>query len=90
MEQVKIYGININVEGLEDDKYNMYNNTYLTKIRITPISSMPDVDIEEEFDVIMAGIIERTGKWVELIAKRSQSKSMATQVLLVATTPSSS
>ena len=33
VEQVKTYGIDLNVEGLEDDGKNMYNNTYLTKIR---------------------------------------------------------
>ena len=48
----------------------MYNNLYLTKIRNTPISSEPYVDVEEDFDVMMARIIKRTGKWVEWKAKR--------------------
>jgi len=71
VEQVKTYGIDLNVEGLEDDGKNMYNNTYLTKIRNTPISLEPCVDIEEDFDVMMAQIIKRTRKWVEWIAKGS-------------------
>ena len=71
MEQVKTYGINLNVEGLEDDGHNMYSNTYLTKIRNAPISLDPYVDVEEEFDVMMAQIIKRTRKWVEWTTKRS-------------------
>ena len=54
VEQVKMYGINLDVEGLEDDGQNMYSNTYLTKLRNTPISSEPYVDIEEDLDVMMA------------------------------------
>ena len=46
VDQVKTYGINLDVEGIEDDGQNMYNNTYLTKLRNTPISSEPYVDIE--------------------------------------------
>ena len=65
VEQVKTYGIDLNVEGLEDDGQNMYSNTYLNKIMNNPISSEPYVDIEEDFDVMMAQIIKRTGKWVE-------------------------
>ena len=38
VERIKTYGINFNIEGLEDDGQNMYSNTYLTKIRNTPIS----------------------------------------------------
>ena len=90
VEQVKTYGINLNVEGLEDDRQNMYSNTYLTKIRSTPISSEPYEDVEEDLDVMMARIIKRTGKWVEWTAKRSQSKSTTTQASPLATTPSSS
>ena len=30
VRQVKTYGINLDVEGLEDDGQNMYSNTYLT------------------------------------------------------------
>ena len=51
---MKTYGIDLNVEGLEDDRKNMYSNTYLTKIRSNPISLEPYVDIEEDFDVMMA------------------------------------
>ena len=53
------------MEGLEDDGQNMYSNTYLTKLRDTPISFEPYVDIEEDFDAMMARIIKRTRKWVE-------------------------
>ena len=71
VEQVKTYGIDLNVEGLEDDGKNIYSNTYLTKLRNTPISFEPYVDIEEDFDVMMTRIIKRIGKWVEWMAKRS-------------------
>lgn len=54
VDQVKTYGIDLDVEGLEDDGKNIYSNTYLTKLRNTPISFEPYVDIEEDFDVIMA------------------------------------
>ena len=70
MDQIKTYGINLDVEGLEDDGQNMYSNTYLTKLRNTPISSKPYVNIED-FDVMMAQIIKRTGKWVEWTTKKS-------------------
>ena len=90
MEQVKTYGIDLNVEGLEDDGKNMYSNTYLTKIRNTPSSFEPYIDAEEEFDVMMAQIIKRIRKWVEWTAKRSQSKSMTTKASLAATAPTSS
>ena len=78
MDQVKAYDIDLDVEGLEDDGKNMYSNTYLTKLRNTPINSEPYVDIEEYFDVMMAQIIKRTGKWVEWTEKKSQSKSKTT------------
>ena len=54
VEQVKTYGIDLNVEGLEDDGKNMYSNTYLTKIRNTHISFEHYVDVEEYVDVMMA------------------------------------
>ena len=54
VEQVKTYGINLNVEGLEDDGQNMYSNTYLTKIRNTPINLEPYENVEEDLDVMMA------------------------------------
>ena len=41
VNQVKMYKVNIDVEGVEDDGQNMYRNTYLTKLRSTPISSKP-------------------------------------------------
>ena len=62
VDQLKTYGIDLDVEGLEDDGKNMYSNTYSTKLRNTPISSEPYVDIEEDFDVMMAQIIKRIGK----------------------------
>ena len=82
IDQIKTYGINLDVEGLEDDGQNMYNNTYLTKLRDTPISSKPYVDIEEDLDVMMARIIKRTRKWVEWTSKKGRSKSKATQASL--------
>ena len=54
VEQVTTYGIDLNVEGLEDDGQNVCSNTYLTKIRNTPISLELYVDIEEDFNVMMA------------------------------------
>ena len=57
-----MYEINLDVEGVEDDGQNMYSNTYLTKLRNTPISSEPYVDIEEDLDVMVARITKRTGK----------------------------
>ena len=90
MDQIKTYGIDLDVEGLEDDGKNMYSNTYLTKLRNTPISSKPYADIEEDLDVMMAWIIKRTKKWVKWTAKKSQSKSKTTQASLAATTPTSS
>ena len=39
VRQIKTYSVNLNVEGLEDDGQHMYSNTYLTKIRNSPISS---------------------------------------------------
>ena len=77
--QIKTYGINLDVEGIEDDGQNMYSNTYLTKLTNTFISLEPYVNIEEDLDVMMAQIIKRTGKWVEWKTKKSQSKSKATQ-----------
>lgn len=64
MEQIKTYGINLNVEGFEDDGQNMYN-TYLTKLRGIIISFEPYVDVEENIDIMMARIIKRTRKWFE-------------------------
>ena len=83
---MKTYGIDLNVEGLEDDEKKLYTNTYLTKVSNTPSSFEPYIDAEEDFDVMMAQIIKRIGKWVEWTAKRSQSKSMTTKDSLVATT----
>ena len=71
VKQVKTYGINLDIEGLEDDGQHMYSNIYLTKIRNTPINLEPYVDVEEDLDTLMAKIIKRTGKWVEWTSKRS-------------------
>lgn len=62
VEQIKTYGINFNVEGLENDGQNMYSNTYLTKLRGIPIISEPYEDVEEDLDIMMFEIIKRTGK----------------------------
>ena len=90
VDQVKMYGINLDVEGIEDDGQNMYSNTYLTKLRDAPISSEPYVNIEEEFDVMMTRIIKRTRKWVEWTAKKGQSKGKTIQASLAAATLASS
>ena len=87
IDKIKTYGINLDVEGIEDDGQNMYSNTYLTKLNNIPISSEPYVNIEEEFDVMMARIIKRTGKWVEWIAKKGRSKGKATQAYSAAANP---
>ena len=90
MDQVRTYGINLDVERLEDDGQNMYSNTYLTKLRNTPISSEPYVDIEEDLDVMMARIIKRIGKWVEWTTKKGWRKKKATQASPFVATPTSS
>ena len=53
MGQIKIYNINLDVEGLEDDGKYMYSNTYLTKLRNTPISSNPYEDAKENLDTMI-------------------------------------
>jgi len=57
----------------------MYSNTYLTKLRNTPISSEPYVNIDEDLDTMVAKIIKRIGKWVEWTAKKGGSKGKASQ-----------
>lgn len=64
VDQVKVYIVNIDLEGMEDDDQNMYSNTYLTKLRGTPISLEPYKGVREELDVMMAQIYKRTRKWV--------------------------
>ena len=59
VDQVRMYKINIYVEGVEDDVHNMYSNTYLTKLRGTPIRSKPYEYAREELDIMMAQIIKR-------------------------------
>ncbi len=49
-----MYGIKFDVEGVEDDRQNMYSNTYLTKLRGTPIHSEPYGDACEDLEVMMA------------------------------------
>jgi hypothetical protein len=90
IDQIKTYGIDLDVEGLEDDGQNMYSNTYLTKLRNTPVSSEPYVGIDEDLDVMVAQIIKRTGKWVEWIAKKGRSRSKTAQASPATSTPSSS
>jgi hypothetical protein len=89
VDQVKIYGINLDVEGIEDDGQNMYSNTYLTKLRDTPISSEP-YDKDENLYTMVARIIKRTRKWVEWTAKRGRSKGKASQQSPTVATPTSS
>ena len=62
VDQVKMYKINLDVEGIEDDGQNMYSNTYLTKLRNIPIGSYPYQDARDELDVMRAQIVKRTEK----------------------------
>ena len=62
VNQVKMYKVNTVVDGVEDDGQNMYRNTYLTKLRNTPISSKPFKDAIEDLDIMMARIYKRTRK----------------------------
>ena len=72
VDQVKMYQVNLNVEGIEDVGQNMYSNTYLTKLRNTPISSEPYQDVGDDLQVMKAQIVKRTRKWVEwTVPKRS-------------------
>ena len=77
--QVKTYGIDPNVEGLEDDGQPMYSNTYLNQRRNTTISFEPRIDVEEDLDTLMEKIIKRTRKWVEWTSKKSQTRGTPTQ-----------
>ena len=76
--KIKTYGIDLDVDGLEDDGQNMYSNTYLTQIRNTPISLEPWVNTGENLDMLMAKIIRRIGKWVEWTSKKSRSRGTPT------------
>ena len=72
--------MNIDVEGVEDDGQNMYNTTYLTKLRNTPISSKSVEEIIEDLDVMMARIYKRIRKWVEWTTTwKKQSKVVSNQ-----------
>lgn len=90
VDQIRTYGIDFDIEGLEDDRQNMYSNTYLTKLRNTPVSSESYVNVKEDLDKMMAWIIKRTRKWVEWIAKKGKSRSKASQPSPTTATPTSS
>ncbi len=80
---MKLYKVNIDVEGVEDDGQNMYSSTYLENLIGTPISLEPYEDIGEELDIMMAQIYKRTKKWVEWnIARSSWRKGISTQAKL--------
>ena len=70
IDKVKFYKVDINVEDIDDDGQNMFNTTYLTKIRPTPINSEPFVNTLENLDTLMAKIIKRNKKWVEWMHAR--------------------
>ena len=53
VDQVKMYKVNIDIEGVEDDGQNMYSNTYLTKLRGIPKISKPYEGAGEEIDIMM-------------------------------------
>ena len=59
-----MYMIIIDVEGVEDDGQHMYINTYLTKLRSTPISSKPYGDFVKDLDLMTVRICNRIGKSV--------------------------
>ena len=65
-----MYKVCINVEGVEYDEYNMYSNTYLTKLRNIPISLEPYQDIGDDLDVTMTYIIKSTRTWVRYTTKK--------------------
>ena len=52
--QVKLYQIDIDVEGIEDDGHNMYRNTYFMKLRGLPINSKPYEEVVEELDIMVS------------------------------------
>ena len=60
MGQVKLYQIDIDVEGIEDDRKNMNRNTYLMKLRGLPINFEPYEDVAEELDIMVSQIVKRT------------------------------
>ena len=62
MELVKCVDIQMSKPFLDN-----HRNTYLTKLRNTPMSSKPFKDVIEDLDVMMARIYKRTGKWFEWI-----------------------
>ena len=56
VDQMKMYKINTDIEGVEDDGQNMYSNTYLTKLRSTLISLKHYEDAMEDLDLMMTKI----------------------------------
>lgn len=62
VDQVKMYKLKIDVYGVKDGGHNIYVNTYLTKLRNSPISSEPFEDAIEDLDIMMAKIDKRTGE----------------------------
>lgn len=91
MDQLKMYEVDLDVEGVEDDGKNMYSNTDLTKLKGTTISFEPYKDVGEDLDVMMAWITKRIEKWTQwTTTSKSQSKSAIAQASLAAVaTPSS-
>ena len=43
IQKIKLYGVNINMNQLEDDKKNMQSSTYLKGINTFPIDSTPSL-----------------------------------------------
>ena len=87
---MKTYGMDLDVEGLEDGGQNLYSNTYLTQIRNNPINSEPLVNVKENLDMLMAKIIKRTRKWVEWTSKKSRSRGTPTRAPSLVAASSSS
>ena len=60
--QVKLYQIDIDIKWIEDERHNMYSNTYLMKLRGLPINFEPYEDVAEELDIMVSQIVKRTRK----------------------------
>ena len=66
VDQVKLYGVNINMGGVVDDGQFMQSSTYLNEVKNTPIDSTPPLGpTDSNLEVLTIGVIKRIDKWVE-------------------------
>ena len=66
MDQVRFFGVNINVEGIIEDGKFMQSFTYLNEVKNTPIDSTPPLGpTDSNLEVLTIGVIKRIDKWVE-------------------------